>query len=383
MNVNKPKEDYSRWLLIGLVFTVIILVAVGIYFIMESPRLVEAADVTSKDAVAEGRKIYNEQCANCHGAQGEGGVGLPLNSKKLLASTSDDVLFSIIKSGVPMTQMPAWSVANGGPLTDQDVRNVVSFIRSWEPNAPLIEPEVFTPSAERGLLLFNTTCATCHGIDGQVGVNGEPRDDQKKLSALEKEVFQAAIVNGLPASGMPGYNGVLTSEQLDDLSALMDAWRQGETVAAPYKITDEINAAIFALQQEDTNSAKLRVKNALSVASGMSEQKLTEIDDQLSRENTANAQALLVAFIKQYPIGDPSNGQVLYAEKCAPCHGQNGEGGVGMKLNPSQFVKDQTNAQLLEFILTGRPGTAMAGFNGRLTENEIADIIAFLRTWNP
>ena len=32
---------------------------------------------------------------------------------------------------------------------------------------------------------------------------------------------------------------------------------------------------------------------------------------------------------------------------------------------------------------TGRPGTAMAGWKDRLTEAEIADIIAFLRTWNP
>jgi mono/diheme cytochrome c family protein len=43
----------------------------------------------------------------------------------------------------------------------------------------------------------------------------------------------------------------------------------------------------------------------------------------------------------------------------------------------------ETNAQLVAFVLTGRPGTAMAGWKDRLTEAEIVDIVAFLRTWNP
>lgn len=383
MNINKPKEDFTRFLLIGLVFTAVILVAVGLYTLLESPRLAEAAEESSREAVSEGRKIYNEQCANCHGAQGEGGVGPALNNKTLLEKTVDDVLFSIIRSGVPLTEMPAWSVDYGGALTDQDIRHVVAFIRAWQPNAPLIEPVVFTPSPERGLLLFNTTCAACHGIDGLVGIDGEARQDQQMLAALDDADFRAAILNGLPASVMPGYNGVLTTEQLDDLSALMAAWRGGQSVVAPYKITDEVNAAIYALEQEDAKSALLRVQNALAVSAGVAEQKLTEIVGQLDRQNSANAQALLVSFIKQYPLGDSANGGPLYAEKCAPCHGQAGEGGVGVKLNPNQYVKEQTNAQLLEFILTGRPGTSMAGWKDRLTEAEIADIIAFLRLWSP
>jgi cytochrome c553 len=32
-------------------------------------------------------------------------------------------------------------------------------------------------------------------------------------------------------------------------------------------------------------------------------------------------------------------------------------------------------------ISQGRPGTAMAGFADRLSETEIANIIAFLRLW--
>jgi mono/diheme cytochrome c family protein len=371
MNVNKPREDFTRMLLMGLAFTAVIMLAVGVYAVLESPRIVEASDESTKEAIKEGRSIYNEQCATCHGSQGEGGVGMPLNSQDLLKNTSDAILFSIIRSGVPMTQMPAWSVDYGGPLTDQDIRHVVAFIRDWEDEAPLIETPVFEPSAERGALIFSNTCTTCHEI-------AEPR-----LASLDPETFQAAVVNGLPARGMPAYNGLLTDEQMQDLIALKDAWGQGEQVAVPFKITDEVVAALFALDRGDAESARLRIQNALSVSTGIGESKLTEIAGQLERDNTANAHALLVSFNKQWPIGDPANGQALYAEKCAPCHGLNGEGGVGLALNPSDFVLQSTNAHMVEFIQTGRPGTAMAGFKNILAEAQIADIVAFLRSWNP
>jgi mono/diheme cytochrome c family protein len=383
MNINKPKEDYTRYLIVGLILTAIIMVAIGLYVILESPQRAEAAEESSKEAVSEGRKIYQEQCATCHGTQGEGGVGLPLNDKKLLQSTVDDVLSSIIRSGVPQTQMPAWSVAYGGPLTDQDIRNVVSFIRSWEPTAPVIEPEVFVPSPERGLLLFNTTCAVCHGMDGVKGIDGEPRSDRQALAALDEETFRAAIVNGLPANGMPGYDGVLTAEQLDDLTALAAAWRDGQEVTAPYDITDEVTAAIFALKQDDQASAELRLQNAMSVASGIAANMLKEINGQLDSGDVSDALVKMESFNKQWPIGDPTVGQPLYAEKCAPCHGQNGEGGIGSVLNPNQFVSSQTNAEMVAFLLEGRPGTAMAGWKGRLSIPELADIVAFLRTWSP
>jgi mono/diheme cytochrome c family protein len=59
-----------------------------------------------------------------------------------------------------------------------------------------------------------------------------------------------------------------------------------------------------------------------------------------------------------------------------------GEGGIGKALQANEFITSQSNAQLVEFILAGRPGTAMAGFQSRLSEPEIANIIALLRLWN-
>ena len=83
------------------------------------------------------------------------------------------------------------------------------------------------------------------------------------------------------------------------------------------------------------------------------------------------------------PIGDTVSGQALYAKRCAPCHGPEGLGGVGLALKPNEFIQGLKNAEMIEFLKVGRPGTAMASFKGRLTDAELADIVTFLRTWQP
>jgi len=160
------KENYNGILIFGLALTLLILFGFAAYLILEDTRVAEAADHLADERLNHGREIYNEQCASCHGSNGEGGIGTALNNKTLLQSTHDDIFFSVIRSGVPSTEMPAWSVDYGGALTDEDIRSTVAYIRAWESNAPVLEPAVFEPSPEEGALIFETNCGTCHGENG-------------------------------------------------------------------------------------------------------------------------------------------------------------------------------------------------------------------------
>jgi disulfide bond formation protein DsbB len=85
-------------------------------------------------------------------------------------------------------------------------------------------------------------------------------------------------------------------------------------------------------------------------------------------------------------------GESTYLVACIACHGSAGEGiaGLGKPLSHSDFIAGQTDAELLEFIVVGRPttdpentsGIAMPPRGGRpnLTDSEIRDIIAYLRS---
>ena len=85
----------------------------------------------------------------------------------------------------------------------------------------------------------------------------------------------------------------------------------------------------------------------------------------------------------EWPIGDAKNGAAIYSDSCKGCHGSDGQGGVGRKLKPNEFIQKSSNAEMLQLALAGRAGTAMRSFSGRLTEAQLADVIAFLRTWQP
>jgi len=84
-------------------------------------------DPTSPELVAQGQVVYTETCAACHGPEGEGDVGPPLNGSAHAWHHMDNQLRSVIRDGIPNTQM----VGHKDHLTDQEIDAVISFIKTW------------------------------------------------------------------------------------------------------------------------------------------------------------------------------------------------------------------------------------------------------------
>lgn len=87
-----------------------------------------------------------------------------------------------------------------------------------------------------------------------------------------------------------------------------------------------------------------------------------------------------------------AHGQQLAGESCSSCHGQSFEGvkNLGPALADNHFIRDHTDDELIDFIKEGRTkddadnetGIAMPAYGGnpRLSEDDLADIVLFLRT---
>lgn len=94
------------------------------------------------------------------------------------------------------------------------------------------------------------------------------------------------------------------------------------------------------------------------------------------------------------PAGDAAKGATHFTTTCSACHGADAKGmpGLGKDLTTSEWVKTQTDEQLVEFIKTGRPasdplnttGVDMPpkGGNPALTDADIVDIVAYVRSIN-
>lgn len=90
--------------------------------------------------------------------------------------------------------------------------------------------------------------------------------------------------------------------------------------------------------------------------------------------------------------GDAVKGKTLFLETCASCHSDNAKGlpGSGKDLTKSEFADGLADKDLLAFVKTGRPTTdpknttgvemPVRGGNPALTDQDLIDIIAFLRT---
>lgn len=85
-------------------------------------------------------------------------------------------------------------------------------------------------------------------------------------------------------------------------------------------------------------------------------------------------------------VADVSNpGQVTFQKHCASCHGPTGKGDGAKTFNPpvadltSAKVYTQLAPQLIRTVHEGRTNTAMGTWEKVLSDQDIEDVIAYLR----
>jgi mono/diheme cytochrome c family protein len=228
-----------------------------------------------------------------------------LNDRAALKNTPDEIFFSVIRSGVPNTQMPSWSVDFGGPLTDEDIHDVVAFLRAWEPTAPEILPQQRVPDPTQGALLFSSTCALCHGEDGLGGKGDIPAlNDPARLAQFDDGWYRSVIAYGRPAKGMPTWGTVLAPAQIDDLVALLAAWRQGKVIRPAFSVTTLLDLAAFSLSQGDELSARLHISRALEISDDPAANQLRQIEALIFTGDLPAAAQALNSLIENWPPGN-------------------------------------------------------------------------------
>ena len=75
------------------------------------------------------------------------------------------------------------------------------------------------------------------------------------------------------------------------------------------------------------------------------------------------------------------DGAVLFAGHCAACHGDAGQGGVGVPLALPSFLDSVDDRFLKLTIRHGRPGRVMPAF-GALSDAQIDAIVSYIRGWS-
>jgi mono/diheme cytochrome c family protein len=236
-----------------------------------APPLPEGSDPQAFRAV-EREISLGMGCANCHGpgqtetngklapiteATASGGQSqfTPPGSNKKVSYTApplntvftrwdEEVIRFTIERGRPGTDMPAWGVEFGGPMTQQMIDDVMTWLKTLPGNQS--PPEGVSDACKKpdksayescGQEIFSARCAVCHGPEGQ-GKESQPwyqgmalwKGDVRHLS---RQQHYQTILNGRRFAFMPAFG---------------ESPSQGIT-APPYPLTNAQIKAVIAYER--------------------------------------------------------------------------------------------------------------------------------------
>ncbi len=157
----KVLDRNLAWSLVTL--TVISLI-LPLYWLMEPARQDNAAYGWVKRFEKRGANSFEEACVSCHGPGGVGGVASYTltdpnggfvaqvewkapSLTTVLSRFDESEVLRILDYGRPGTPMPAWGLPGGGPLTSQQVHQLIVYLRSIQ-----LSPDEAAAEVQSGLV---------------------------------------------------------------------------------------------------------------------------------------------------------------------------------------------------------------------------------------
>ncbi|MEX2658703.1 MAG: cytochrome c [Acidimicrobiales bacterium] len=264
-----PRLD--RVLTWGLISIALIGVGLPLYWLAEPGRMAGAVDNFDETFAHRGEGLFAStadggfNCAGCHGGlAGIGGeaqytltdpVTEQLRQVNWIAPSLNDVtlrmtdeqIYKVLVYGRPFSPMPAWGLEGGGPLNDQQLDNLIAYMKSIaitpeEAQAQAAEQaeielerlrgEDGEQDASLGAALFNMSCARCHTLGWSYGepqdpgggafgpslynsVNQFPAEEEQIGFVSEgAELGERYGIHGQSDGNMPYFSQVLTADQI-------------------------------------------------------------------------------------------------------------------------------------------------------------------------
>ncbi len=191
-----------------------------------------AVGAASAPDEARGKRLFEGQCARCHGMQGGGGLGANLRRPKLRQAPDDASLFNVIRNGIFGTGMPStWQ------MSDDEVRDVVAYVRSLG----RVSPEPLPGDPEKGRGLFHQAeCSNCHIVAGKGGSLGPELTDVGARRGVS--FLRTALLH-------PGKDRALTAEGYASFLPVLAVTREGRVLTGV-----RVNEDSFTIQLRDSNN---------------------------------------------------------------------------------------------------------------------------------
>lgn len=238
----------------GMALAIFFAIFLPAYWFREPARMVAKEESFKEESEERGKSYYSlttdpktgasnlqgKECARCHGINAEGGSTLFLNPNTGTKSDypvpdlktayaryeepppgfedARSFIRETIERGRPGTPMPTWGNKYGGPLTEQEIDDILNWLES-------IQEKPTVAADATGDQLFAKLCVSCHGINGAGGSGPAMKggseskqfpniDDQIAFVKNGSKAGQPYGTSGQGTGAMPPWGGSLTDEQI-------------------------------------------------------------------------------------------------------------------------------------------------------------------------
>lgn len=179
------------------------------------------AQVGEEDVVAGGR-LFEANCASCHGPQATGTDAAP----SLVGVGAAAVDFQVGTGRMPMAASGPQAPVKPVQFDDEQIRRLAAFVASLGPGPSIPTAEQVDPAlgdAANGMAIFRTNCAMCHNAVGAGGALSQGKFAPNLWESSPTHVFEAMLTGpqSMPVFGDP----TITPEEKRDVIAFLE--RQG------------------------------------------------------------------------------------------------------------------------------------------------------------
>jgi len=254
-------------------------------------------------AKPNGEQLYTNNCSACHGANGHGGVGVPLALPDFQYGVTNNYLKKTIRLGRPDRIMPAFT-----EFSDAEVDAIVKYIRKWAPGKPFrYSNKKIKGDHKHGKQLYLKNCASCHGAKGEGGKGtgvtfSRPRDlpiiapalnNSGFLSAAADNMIKTVLMNGREGTPMLSFLKQGLSEQ--DINDVVSYIRSFENKQRKNKTKKEISRLISYESPQSLSDTVEIIKRAI-VGKNFKIIRVQYLNQGLVKKGSENKKQVMIYF---------------------------------------------------------------------------------------
>jgi ubiquinol-cytochrome c reductase cytochrome c subunit len=191
----------------------------GAYAAFNSSTTASAdAPAATQASIDQGQKLFEANCATCHGLSAAGTT----NGPSLIGVGAAAVDFQVGTGRMPLAQSDPQALQKPVQFSDAEVAALANYVASLAPGPGIPTGEVLDGqgNAAKGAELFRINCAMCHNVAGAGGALTEGKFAPALAGVSPKHIYEAMVTG---PQNMPVFNNlnISVSDKRDIITYLL------------------------------------------------------------------------------------------------------------------------------------------------------------------